>query len=129
VALGWLCPVTSTRAIAASGRLMMSSTAWVTSSPVAMPCCAWSAAWCHPIGSLSLVVMSREWSTGPAQHCSRMFACHASINGVACTHVLHAMMAQVSGISETCWHTLETREPNRIGRPAKPFFILKSHGF
>jgi hypothetical protein len=34
----------------------------------------------------------------------------------------------VSGVSVTCGHTLETRESSRIGRPAKPFLILKVFG-
>jgi hypothetical protein len=46
----------------------------------------------------------------------------------ACSHVLRAMMAQVSGISVTCGHALETRESSSIGRPAKPFFILEVYG-
>jgi hypothetical protein len=35
------------------------------------------------------------------------------------------MMAQVSDVSKTCEHALETHEPSRIGRPAKPFSILE----
>jgi hypothetical protein len=46
----------------------------------------------------------------------------------ACPHVLRAMIAQVSGVSITYGHALETRESSRICRPAKPFFILKDCG-
>jgi hypothetical protein len=45
-----------------------------------------------------------------------------------CPHVLWAMMAQVSGVLVTCGHDLETHESSRIGRPAKPFFILEVCG-
>jgi hypothetical protein len=34
-------------------------------------------------------------------------------------------MTQVSGVSITCEHTLKTCELSRIGRSAKPFFILE----
>jgi hypothetical protein len=57
-----------------------------------------------------------------------MSACLVGINSVAYPHVLHATMLQVSGISEMCGRALETHEPNCIGRPAEPFFILKAHG-
>jgi hypothetical protein len=43
----------------------------------------------------------------------------------ACLHVLQVMMAQVSGVSEHMRVRLETRKPSRIGRSAKPFFILE----
>jgi hypothetical protein len=35
-------------------------------------------------------------------------------------------MAQVSGVSKTCGHALETCGSNHIGRPAKPFLFLRS---
>jgi hypothetical protein len=57
-----------------------------------------------------------------------MSACLVGINSAAYLHVLHAMMLQVSGISEMCGRTLETRKPSCIGRPVKPFFILKARG-
>jgi hypothetical protein len=37
-------------------------------------------------------------------------------------------MTQVLGVSVTCGHVLETRESSRIGRPAKPSFILEVCG-
>jgi hypothetical protein len=45
-----------------------------------------------------------------------------------CPHVLRAMMTQVSDVSVTCGHALETREPTRIGRLTKLFFILEVYG-
>jgi hypothetical protein len=42
----------------------------------------------------------------------------------ACPHVLQVMMGQVLGVSEICGRALETREPSRITRVAKSFFIL-----
>jgi hypothetical protein len=44
---------------------------------------------------------------------------------VACPHVLRAMMAQVSGISVTCGHALETLESSRIGMPGKLSLFLR----
>jgi hypothetical protein len=38
------------------------------------------------------------------------------------------MMAQMSGISVTCGHALETHESSRIGRPSKPFIIIEVCG-
>jgi hypothetical protein len=46
------------------------------------------------------------------QHCTRLSARLAGINGVDCPHVLHAMMAHVSGVSKTHTHALETHEPS-----------------
>jgi hypothetical protein len=37
-------------------------------------------------------------------------------------------VAQVSGVSITCGHALETHESSRLGRPSKPFFILEVCG-
>jgi hypothetical protein len=62
------------------------------------------------------------------QQCGRLSARLAGIIGAAYSHILHAMMARVTGISETCGHTLETCKPSCIIRPAKPFFILKGSG-
>jgi hypothetical protein len=72
--------------------------------------------------------VSCEWSTRHVQHCGCLSTCLACINGVACPHVLQAIIAQVSGILETCGYALETREPSRIGMPTKLFFILKACG-
>jgi hypothetical protein len=38
------------------------------------------------------------------------------------------MMAQVLDVSVTCGHPMETRESSRVGRPVKPFFILRVCG-
>jgi hypothetical protein len=42
-----------------------------------------------------------------------------------CPYVLRPMMDHVSGVSVMCGNVIETREPSRIGRLAKPFFILE----
>jgi hypothetical protein len=92
--------------------------------------CAASAAWSHPVllhcctehgqrcgvalsGHITTIAVSKSGQLG--QRCTV----------AACPHILRAMMAQVLGISVMCGHALETRESNRIGRPAKAFFILK----
>jgi hypothetical protein len=112
---------------------MMSSAAWSTSCPVILPCDVLSAVWCHPIGPPRTIVVSHEWSTGPALHCSRLFARLAGHDGAACPHVLQAIMALASCTLETCKCVMETREcvlktcePSCIGRPAMPFFIYES---
>jgi hypothetical protein len=106
----------------------MSSTAWGMSSPIALPHCTWLALWHHPVRSPCTVAVSCEWSARPERHCSRLSARLVAINRVTYPNVLHAMMAQVSGVSETCGRALETCEPSHMGRSAKPFFILKAHG-
>jgi hypothetical protein len=67
--------------------------------------------------------MSCEWSTGPARQYSRLSTRLAGHDGVACSHVLHAIMAQVSDALETYECGLKTRDPSYIGMSAVPFFI------
>jgi hypothetical protein len=59
-------------------------------------------------------------------YCSRLSTRLAGYDGVTYPHVLQAIMVQVSGTLETCEHTLETCEPNCIGRHAMPFFIYEA---
>jgi hypothetical protein len=44
-------------------------------------------------GHLTSIAVSHEWSTGSTLHCSRMSACLAGLNGAACPHVSHALIA------------------------------------
>jgi hypothetical protein len=67
--------------------------------------------------------MSCEWSTGPARQYSHLSARLAGYDGVACSHILHAIMAQVSDALETYERGLKTRDPSYIGMLAVPFFI------
>jgi hypothetical protein len=46
-------------------------------------------------GRLSTVVVSHEWSIGPALHCNHLSAHLAGLNGTACLHVSLALIAQV----------------------------------
>jgi hypothetical protein len=80
--------------------------------------------WHRPVGSRYTVVVSYEWSTGPAYHCSHLSTRLVGINSATCPHVLLAMMVWVLGVSKTCSRDMETCEPSRIGRLAKPFIIL-----
>jgi hypothetical protein len=92
--------------------------------------CAASVVWSHPVlsycytehghrcgvtlwGHITTVAMFRSGQLGRCRTIA------------ACPQVLQVMMAQVSGVSEPYGHALETREPSRIGRPAKPFYILE----
>jgi hypothetical protein len=77
--------------------------------------------WCRSIGSLGIVAVSCKWSTGPAQHYNRLSTRLAGHDGATCSHVLHAMMALVSGV-------LKTHEHNCVCRSTIPFFILNVCG-
>jgi hypothetical protein len=102
---------------------MISSAVWGTSCLVVLPGHTRFVAWRCAVRSPGTAAVPCEWSTGLALHCSSIFARLAGINGVACPHVLHAMMAQVSGSSETCGRALGTCVHSLIAWPAKRFFI------
>jgi hypothetical protein len=69
-----------------------------------------------------------------------VLALHCSHTVVVCLHALQAltalhahtscrpMMAQVSGISVTCGHALETHESSCIVRSSNHFFIIEVCG-
>jgi hypothetical protein len=85
--------------------------------------------WRCAIESLGTVAVPDEWSIVLALHCSRIVAIylHAlwALTALSARTFCRPMMAQVSGVLVTCRHALETRESSHIGRPSKPFFILK----
>jgi hypothetical protein len=107
---------------------MMYSSAWRVSYLVASPHHVWLAIWHRPVGPPRTVAVSHEWSIELALHCSPMSTRLIGHDGAACPHVLQVIMALASCALEPHEHALETREPNCIGRPAMPFFILESHG-
>jgi hypothetical protein len=95
--------------------------------------CATSAVWSHPILSHYCTKHGQRRGVAMSGHITTVAISESGqlcrwCTIAACPHVLQTMMAQVSGISVTCGHTLETRESSRIGRPAKPFLILKVCG-
>jgi hypothetical protein len=95
-----------------------------------MMSCATSAVWSRPVlshcytdyGQRRVVALSGRITTIAISKSGQL---GRRCTVAACPHVLRAMMAQVSGVSVTCGHALETRESSRICRPAKPFFILE----
>jgi hypothetical protein len=91
--------------------------------------CASSAVWssvlshcCTEHGQWHCVVMSGHITTVAISK-SGQLGRRCTI--ATCAHVLRVMVAHVSGVSATCRHALKSREPSRIGRPAKSFFILE----
>jgi hypothetical protein len=92
--------------------------------------CAASAVWSHPVLSHCCTEHGQRCGVALSGHITTIAIFKSCQLGrwctiAACPHILRVMMAQVSGISVTCGHALETRKSNRIRRPAKTFFILK----
>jgi hypothetical protein len=61
---------------------------------VALPRYTWSTVWPVLSGHLTTLAMPCEWSIGLALNCSRLFTCLTGLDGVACPHVLQAIIAQ-----------------------------------
>jgi hypothetical protein len=67
---------------------MMSSTIWSVSCFVPLPRRAQSTVWCRSVGSPCTIVVSYNWSTGPALHCGRLSVRLVSLDGAVYPHVL-----------------------------------------
>jgi hypothetical protein len=87
-----------------------------------------SAVWRHAVGLPCTIAVPGRCSVALTPHCSHLSACLAETGSGACPHILHAMMALMSGALETCTRVLGTGEPCLTGRPASFFFVLEAHG-
>jgi hypothetical protein len=76
-----------------------------------------------------IVAVSCEWVTGLARYCSRQYARLVGINGIVCSHVLHALMTSsvhtsYRFIMALMLDALKTCEPNYTDMLARLFFML-----
>jgi hypothetical protein len=98
-----------------------------------MMSCATSAMWSHPVLSHCCTEHDQRYGVALSGRISTIIISKSGQLGrrctiAACPHVLRVLMAQVSDVSVTCGHALETREPCCIGRSGKPIFILEVCG-
>jgi hypothetical protein len=89
-----------------------------------------SAAWSRLVLSYCCIEHGQRHGVALSGHTTTVAMSRSSQLGrhrtvATCLHILQVMMAQVSGVSKTCGSALEIHEPSRIGRPAKPLFILE----
>jgi hypothetical protein len=64
-------------------------------------------------------------------HYSRLSACYAGLNGVACSHVSLALMVTAALVRCALGrheHAMETHESSCTARSGTPFFILEARG-
>jgi hypothetical protein len=95
--------------------------------------CVMSAVWSHPVLSHCCTKHGQRCGVALSGRITTVVISKSGQLGLRCTvavypHILWAMMAQVSGVSVTCRHALETCESSRIGRLVKSFFILEVCG-